>query len=305
MKHELSVLIPVYEDDCREQVACLSRQLEAAPLERYEIIVADDGSKDRRLIELCREVSALPHVRFIERAENVGRSRIRNFLAREAAYEWLLFIDAELMPKDDHFINRYIENDGEGVVCGDYLIGACDDSTNLRYRYETAIASQHSISERRERPYKHFHTANFLAARQLMLNYPFDERFRIYGYEDVLFGKRLRQAGISIEHIDNPVVFGYFEPNERFVGKTEESLRTLCEFRHDLRGYSRMLTFADGIHLNSVRWLIRLWHRLFGRMERRLLCSRHPKLTVFKVYKLGYYLTTEHNKSKHEKEIRL
>ncbi len=303
MKHELSVLIPVYQDDCREQVISLSRQLEAAPLERYEIIVADDGSKDRRFIELCREVNSLPHVRFIERTENVGRSCIRNFLAREASYEWLLFIDAELIPSDDQFISRYIENDGEGVVCGDYLIGECDDSSNLRYRYEMAIASQHSISERRKRPYMHFHTANFLVAKQLILKHPFDERFHKYGYEDVLFGKQLRQSGIRIEHIDNPVVFDYFEPNERFVSKTEDSLLTLHDFRQDLRGYSRMLTFAEGIHLNSVRWLIRLWHRLFGRIERKLLCSNHPNLSVFKAYKLGYYLTIEHNNSKHEKKI--
>jgi hypothetical protein len=40
-----------------------------------------------------------------------------------------------------------------------------------------------------------------------------------------------------------------------------------------------------------VRGFIRLWHRLFGALERRNLCSNHPSLNVFKLYKLGYYLS--------------
>ncbi len=295
MKHELSVLIPVYEDDCREQVASICRQLADSSLENYEVIVADDGSKDRNYVELCSEVSTLPYVRFITREENSGRACIRNFLAKEAKYEWLLFIDAELMPKDDQFIKRYIESEGRDVVCGDYEVGTCDNPSNLRYRYETAIANQHTTDKRRARPYHHFHTANFLIARRLMLTCPFDERFRDYGYEDVLFGKRLSQAGASIEHIDNPVVFCHFDTNEHFVRKTEESLRTLHKFRKDLRGYSRMLTFVDGIHLDSVRWAIRLWHFAFGRLERRLLCGRLSRLNIFKAYKLGFFLSLKQN----------
>ena len=120
---------------------------------------------------------------------------------------------------------------------------------------------------------------------------PFDERFRRYGYEDVLFGKRLKQGGISITHIENPLGFNTFEPNQQFLRKTEEALTTLHDFRDDLRGYSQMLTLAEGIHVGLVRWLIRLWHRLIGPMERRNLCGRHPNLTVFKLYKIGYYLS--------------
>ena len=118
-----------------------------------------------------------------------------------------------------------------------------------------------------------------------------DERFRRYGYEDVLFGKRLKQGGISITHIENPLGFNTFEPNQQFLRKTEEALTTLHDFRDDLRGYSQMLTLTEGIHVGFVKSLIRLWHRLAGPMERRNLCGRHPNLTVFKLYKIGYYLS--------------
>ena len=82
-----------------------------------------------------------------------------------------------------------------------------------------------------------------------------------------------------------------FEPNDQFLRKTEEALDTLNDFRDDLRGYSQMLTLTEGIHIGFVKSLIRLWHRLFGTIERRNLCGRHPNLTVFKLYKIGYYLT--------------
>jgi hypothetical protein len=80
------------------------------------------------------------------------------------------------------------------------------------------------------------------------------------------------------------------ETNNVFVAKTEESLRTLYLFRDDLRGYSRLLDAAE--HANGfVRWGLRLWHRMTGRLERCNLCGQHPNLTIFKLYKIGYYLT--------------
>ena len=97
--------------------------------------------------------------------------------------------------------------------------------------------------------------------------------------------------GICLGRKRNPTGFFTFEDNPHFVAKTEEGLRTLHEFQADLRGYSQMLTFVDGIHIAPVKWVIRLWHRLFGRLERRRLCGDHPSLRTFKLYKLGYFLS--------------
>jgi hypothetical protein len=91
-------------------------------------------------------------------------------------------------------------------------------------------------------------------------------------------------------HIHNPVSFSIFESNSQFMLKTEEGLRTLHQLRNDLRGYSRLLTLVSGIHIPLILSLIRLWHRLFGKAERRNLCSSHPSLLVFKLYRLGYFL---------------
>ena len=290
MKHELSILIPTYNGDCRQQVKKLWQQAEAIEGLSYEIIVADDGSTDKTQVARCQEIEALPHCRFIIRQENAGRAVIRNFLARQARYEWMLFIDCDMTIVCDNFVSHYLEHEDGDVVYGGYVVGNGEPSC-LRYVYEMACASQHTAEERRKRPYQHLHTCNFLVRRSVMLTHPFDERFHHYGYEDVLFGKQLRLAGIRVVHTENPVGFYDFEDNTHFISKTEEGLRTLYEFRNELRGYSQLLTFTEGIHLSVVRGTIKLWHRLFGALERRYLCSCKPSLSIFNLYKLGYYLT--------------
>lgn len=291
-KTELSILIPTYNTVCADLVRALHEQATGLTL-TFEIIVADDGSTDAQTVAANQCIADLPHCQYIVRQENVGRAVIRNILARTARYTYLLFIDSDMTVGSEQFLRDYLRCPTDTVIDGGVAI--CEYQRqlkgSLRYRYEKAEEEQHTAERRRLAPYQHLHTANLLVRRDIMLSCPFDERFRHYGYEDVLLGKTLRQHRIAITHIDNPLVFGSFETNAVFVAKTEEGLRTLYQFREDLRGYSRLLTLVGNIHLPVVAAIIRLWHRLMGRLERRNLCGAHPSLLVFKLYRLGYFLT--------------
>lgn len=290
-KQEISVLIPTYNHVCVALVKGLAQQLEAVGGD-YEIIVADDGSTDAATVAENQVINTLPHCRYIVREENVGRAAIRNFLVREAQQPYVLFIDSDMTLISDDFIRRYLDSDCDTVIDGGVAIHGDEEALkgNLRYRYEKAEEARHTAPERQKTPYQHLHTANLLVRRDLMLKHPFDERFRHYGYEDVLLGKSFRQQHVAIAHIDNPLGFCTFETNADFVAKTEEGLRTLGQFRDDLRGYSRLLTLISNIHIPAVLTVIRLWHRLFGRLERRNLCGNRPSITVFKLYRLGYFI---------------
>ena len=289
----LSILIPTYNDQCVRLVDSLRQQSEAAAI-RYEILVGDDGSTDTSVIDKNQQIGQWPCCRYLRQPVNSGRAAIRNFLVREARYDYVLFIDSDLTVVSDQFISRYLSVVCDApVVDGGVTIGGDPSalSGNLRYLYERAEAPRHTAQVRQRNPWQHLHTANLLVRRDLMLQHPFDQRFRHYGYEDVLLGKTFRQHRITIEHIDNPVEFSIFERNADFVAKTEEGLRTLYQFRNDLRGYSRLLTFVSGIHIPAILHLIRLWHRLFRKAERRNLCGSRPSLFLFKLYRLGYFLT--------------
>lgn len=290
-KTEISILIPNYNNVCVELVTVLQRQAEALGI-GYEIIVADDHSPEKDKIKENEAINALPHCRYIVKETNTGSAATRNFLGRESRYPWLLFMDCDITIPDDHFLERYAKDVHEGVVNGGICI--IEDDTlrhNLRYIYEKNAEPKHAAEKRQANKYHEFRSTNFMIEREVFLACPFDERFTRSGYEDVLFGKMLKQQRVSVTHIDNPVMMTEFESNPDYVTKIERSMRTLYTFREELRGYSRILTFDSGIHIGAVRGIIRLWHRLFGNLERRNLCGLNPCLKLFNLYRLGYYVS--------------
>lgn len=287
---DISILIPTYNDRCNTLVEALQRQASTLGIS-YEIIVADDGSTDADVLSANRSVNQLPCCRMVECPENRGRAAIRNFLAQQARYPWLLFLDCDIAVDHPQFLRNYAVSEGSDVVDGGVCIAKDERSlhANLRYLYESKAAPRHSVQQRSLHPYHYFRTTNFMIARSIMLRHPFDERFRSYGYEDVIFGKTLQRHQISIQHIDNPVVLQNYESNDRYILKTEESLRTLHQFQDELQGYSRLL---DHVRiLGPIAPLIRLFHHLFGRCERHHLTGNHPTLRVFNLYRLGYFLS--------------
>ena len=287
---DLSILIPTYNHVCVELVDALQQQASQLPIS-YEIIVADDGSTIASTIEANRAINDYTNSRFIERPENAGRAAIRNYLAEKASLPWLLFIDSDMVVRRPDFVHHYVDTDEEQAVWdGGISVGGDANKLkhNLRYRYERANEHLHTVERRQQEPYRDFHTANFMAPRQLMTKYPFDLRFRHYGYEDVLFGMHLEKRHIPIHHINNPLSFEIFEENSQFLDKTEEGLRTLYTFRQELKDGSRLLQRVE--KLGWLMPLVRKYHQITNKLERRFLL-RHPSLFVFSLYRLGYFAT--------------
>ena len=288
----LSILIPIYNSVCVNQVKELSAQAQKLNVD-YEIIVADDASPLKDVTRANEDINDMPNCQYIIKPTNTGSAATRNFLAAKSRYPWLLFIDCDVEISSPSFLYTYllyIDKDYEVINGG---IAVADNplmNSNLRYIYEKRAEADHTAARRQKQRYQEFRSTNFIIRRDVFLQHPFDERFTKSGYEDVLFGKHLKLNGISILHIDNPVTMTEFETNPDYVAKTERNLRTLYQFRSDLRGYSRLLTLVSGIHIPAILWLMRLWHRMFGAIERRNLCGSRPYLLVFKLYRLGYYL---------------
>ena len=290
MMDNLSVLIPVFNCRCNNLVVALHKQLGDLPIS-WEIVVADDGSDDEQVKEENRAISTLNNVRLIERESNIGRAKIRNFLAHEARYDRLLFIDGDMSLLNDKYIENYLHHDSP-VVYGGYNIIHGNDSlfTNLRYRYEIKTEYNHRAAIRQEKPYQNFNTKNFFVDREVMLRFPFDERFRHYGYEDVLWGKTLRDNNIDIKHIDNPLTSTDFETNSQFVRKTEEGLRTLRQFADSLEGFSPLLEYDKKIRLLHLTPIFRLAYKLLHNSLLRNLEGNNPSVFKFNIYKLLYFI---------------
>ena len=164
MKYELSILIPVFNTVCVQLVSDIRQQALDAGI-TFEVIAADDGSTDHQTVEANQSIDAMEHCRYICRQPNAGRAAIRNFLAREAQYPWLLFIDSHMTVCSQQFLQHYLETDGN-VIYGGYIVGE-GKTSSLRYCYEKACEAHHRASVRQQRPYQHFHTCNFVVSRSL------------------------------------------------------------------------------------------------------------------------------------------
>ena len=303
---DLSILLPSYNNVCVSLVQVLQRQADALrgkldkPF-RYEIIVADDCSTDAACIDANRVIGDMLHCRYLRMEQNVGRAQIRNVLISESRGDYVLLVDSDLFLCDDNYLYKYATSTAD-VVYGGTRIGGkgfvmVDDEANtenlkgnLRYIYEKKAEPSHRATFRQLRPNQEISVCNLYARRDIMEAHPFDSRFKAYGYEDVLFGKRLAESGIEVTHIDNPVLINEFEPNSVFVKKTEEAILTLCRFEPDLEGYSNLKTKVSTLGRYIPLSLFRLWHRIMKNKEKRNLTGSKPSLLLFKLYKLGFFL---------------
>lgn len=303
---DLSILLPSYNNVCVSLVQALQRQADALwgkldkPF-RYEIIVADDGSTDDACIDANRVIGDMLHCRYLRMEHNVGRAQIRNVLISESCGDYVLLIDSDLFLCDDNYLYKYATSTadvvyggthigGEGLVMVDNEANTEHLKGNLRYIYEKKAEPSHRAVFRQLRPNQEISVCNLYARRDIMEAHPFDSRFKAYGYEDVLFGKRLAESGIEVTHIDNPVLINEFEPNSVFVKKTEEAILTLCRFEQDLEGYSNLKTKVTTLGRYIPLSLFRLWHRIMKNKEKRNLTGSKPSLLLFKLYKLGFFL---------------
>lgn len=289
----LSILIPTRDYTCYQLVADLHQQAEELGVP-YEIIVAEDGSRSQVNIIANHKITELSHCRHLVNKENIGPANIRNLLAREAAYGWILFIDSDAQVKNADFLSTYYQHIGKA----DVVVGGLqhqqenhDPHRSLRFKYEKQADLHRSAAERSQQPYDKFTTFNFMMRRSTFLCILFDKTCKDYGYEDALFGVELKKRGISILHIDNPLIHLGLDTNERFLEKSEQALRTLRALGGRMEQHSYVGRTYQRLHKRHLGGAIRGFHSLFGGLIKRNLLSAHPVLFFFSLYKLGYYAT--------------
>lgn len=292
MQNMISILIPTYNYDCLQLVSDLHEQAEQTGI-NYEIIVADDASPTNIYKEKNRKINTFSHCRFIELTENRGRARIRNYLANEAKHEWLLFMDCDAEVISPTFITDYLQHTDAEVICG----GLChadilpSSTVSLRYAYEKRADKRRPARYRNKRPYDQFTPFNFLIRRKTFLAIRFNETIRDYGHEDTLFGIELQRRQAIIRHIDNPLRHIGLENNYTFLEKTRSALRNLATMEATMQGHSSLISAYRQLCRLRLHSLTAAWFRKHEQDLAMHLTGSSPCVTIFFIYKLGYYCT--------------
>lgn len=287
---QLSILIPTHNYNAYPLVSNLHEQAEALGI-HYEIILVEDGSHDPVTMIANLKVKDLGNCKYV-RQEGIGMAQTRNRMAEMAEGEWLLFIDSDAKVCSGDFIKRYLDSmDKSEVVIGGLVTPDLhlNPEVSLRYKYETEADKHRNVEERNANPYMQFTAFNMLMRRTTFLSILFDKDCHEYGYEDALFGVELKKRGISVLHIDNPLIHAGIDTNDVFLRKTETSLRTLKGLKGRMLGNSRIEDAHARLQSYHLLWAMRLFHKCFSGMIKNNLLGSNPSLLWFSVYKLGYY----------------
>jgi len=288
----LSVLIPVYNRDVTDLVNELHRQCLAQNVE-FEILALDDCSPDILIQETNSEIR-LEHFQFIKVEENVGNAEARNILARTAKFNWLLFLDADMIPVQESYIREYLHEirlaDFDIMSGGILYEKEVPPEFRLKWLHGTKTEEQVEYKD----PYLEIRGNNFLVRKEIFLQNPFGGLPESYGYVDTHFGLKLKQSKARVKIIDNPCYHLGLETAEKFVAKHRKSVRNaFWLYRHhpEMADNLRLIQTYKKIKRFGLNRAIGLLFNWFEKSMLKNLHSRNPSLFVFQLYKLGYICT--------------
>ncbi len=202
----LSICVPAYRYDVSDLIAALAAYEDAG---LAEIIVHDDGTGDHDMLarmqyEASRQRIA---VRLVAADENRGRAAARNRAIAHARADWVLLLDADMLPDEADFLTRYLDAmdraAAPAVIVGGYSLRHTSKHAGKALHRWQAEASECIPAERRqEAPGRYVFSSNVLAHRSILDMIPFDESFAGWGWEDTDWGIRAAKF-FSVCHIDN------------------------------------------------------------------------------------------------------
>jgi glycosyltransferase involved in cell wall biosynthesis len=206
VRPQLTVCIPTYRDDATALIAALAKLPEAA---HCALLVYDDGSADPALTGLHEAaLSAYPGPKLLYVApENRGRSFARNWLVGHAVTDWILMIDADMLPDHPRFLSNYIQKAAEvagpALIVGGFSMTQVRPAENEALHFSQSKTSECVPAERRKKdPGRFVFSSNLLVHRTVLEQVPFDETFTGWGWEDVDWGLRVSEI-YAIIHIEN------------------------------------------------------------------------------------------------------
>ncbi len=286
----LSVLIPVYNFDITQLVNSLHLQLMSAKIP-FEIILGDDASPE---VYQNKALSALTGVQYTRYENNLGRSKIRNTLAKRAQYPYLLFMDCDAAVASTTFIDNYLQKIREieediFVINGGigYRSEPPEKNQHLRWFYGKQ-REQLEASVRDSHPYRSFTPFNVLMTKKIFATVIFDESFTTYGHEDTLFGLALAKNNIHIYHINNILYHDGLDENEIYLQKIENAIHNLVmlQWDDDIIRDNRLIRTYLSLKKWHLHHFITLFFKPLKRKMEATLCRR-PSLFLLDLYKLG------------------
>ncbi len=287
----ISILIPTYNCNVIALFQALKTELDSiAP--NYEVICYEDGSSEY-VQDNSEIIKTIANAKHIISKDNKGRITTRQSLAEMAKYDWLLFLDSDVIPEKNNFINDYLKhiNLKHDAIYGGYSYDLAKPDKQFTLRWKYGKNYEHVDAEiRNKTPYKIVISGNFLIKKSVFL----DINSRIendgYGYDNYL-GALMKSHDVKVFHINNNVTHKGLDTNTVFLTKVEKAVETIFEInqKHStIITENTLLEFYKKVKSLGLSKLIAFTFNLSKTKIRQQLLSCNPNLTLLQFYKLGY-----------------
>lgn len=261
----------------------------------YEVIFCEDAST-KYAEENSAAIAKNVHAKHLISKDNKGRITTRQLLAKTAVYDWLLFLDADVIPKDDDFLQRYkayLDSDYEAIYGGYcYHPTAPKKEFSLRWHYGKTY-EQVNAKKCNANPYKIMISGNFMIRKSVFLNINNKIDNDGYGYDNY-FGALMKLYSIKVFHINNEVFHNGLDTNIVFLNKVEKAVETVAHLyrKHpNLRTENTLLELYKKIERFGLSKPLQWVFKKYKTAIRRQLLSTKPNLKLLQFYKLSYLCT--------------
>lgn len=286
----LSVVVPFFNSDVRPLAARLIALSTKAGV-AVPLIFVDDGSPTQefhRQLWPILEASHSPcQLAVLQR--NAGRAKVRNFLSKLATTPYLLYLDADMWPDEEDFLQRYLDWIRDGHV--DVIYGGrsarkvvLTGVDHELHRLMTVRREALPASVRRHSPAYHFYSCNFVVRRELLADFPLNEDFKGWGWEDCEWAARVAER-CTIRHEDNSAShLGLLTPSQLMM-KYDESVANFAlvlRLRPELVKDTALFRVARLIRVARLAGAVRVAARWMAESEILPFSTRMRGLMFYK-----------------------
>ena len=201
----VSVVIPTYNrlPILKKCLDSLENQILIDAIKDYEIVIVDDGSTDGTTDWLKNNIDFFPHVRLFEQSHG-GPALGRNLGVEKSNGDVIVFIDSDLVV-DKYFLVNHAKT----------LIKSWNKNFDRKCFTYGSVINTSNFNNPKSEPFKiqdlswaYFATGNVAIDKKVLEKSGlFDTSFRLYGWEDLELGERLRNMGVKL--VKCPKAIGY------------------------------------------------------------------------------------------------
>ncbi len=201
----ISVVIPTYNrlQILKKCLIALENQVLIDEINDFEIVIVDDGSTDGTVDWLKRNSRTFPHLRLFEQS-HFGAAQGRNLGVDKANGDVIVFIDSDLVVDNFFLTNHFKSLTKAWIKLGNrkcFTYGSVINTSNFNAPNSEPFKLQ-------DLSWAYFATGNVAIDKKVLEKSGlFDTSFRLYGWEDLELGERLRNMGVKL--IKCPKAIGY------------------------------------------------------------------------------------------------